>query len=147
MMGIAYRCDADIGLTIAVWDGTVTAQEWHAQSDRAHADPAWPAGRLFLTDVTTVSDVSHITDELIAEMAKRMRDEVSERVADARWALVAGDAFWMARKFARVVDGIVQSMVAFNSLDTACIWLGVDLGRARAALRELRTEIRARDQH
>jgi hypothetical protein len=141
-MGISYRCDATLGLTVSVWHGTVTSGDLDEVGERIRADPSWPAGSHFLTDVTTLANVSFLSDEMLAEMVERTRTDPADRLAGARWAVVASEAFWRARHFADQLRYDVRGIMTFNLLDTACAWLDVDAAVVRRIVHELRDEIR-----
>ncbi|HEY6318327.1 MAG TPA: hypothetical protein VI462_10640 [Acidimicrobiia bacterium] len=78
-MGIAYRLDPRLGCTFVVWDRTVTAEVWRAHLDRMFSDPAFPAGRRCLADLSTAGEAPSITGEIIEEMGKRFNVEFEVR--------------------------------------------------------------------
>src|SRR5205807_4901132 len=88
LVGLRYRLDHDLGLTIIVGDGVVTAEEWHVHVSRMISDPEWPPGRLGLTDLAT-ADTSAITGDDIRGMATAFRSGDS-KLSDRKAAIAAG---------------------------------------------------------
>ena len=43
-MGVAYRLYKSLGLTLTVFDGTITVGDWRAKVLELFADPEWPPG-------------------------------------------------------------------------------------------------------
>jgi len=74
-MGIAYRCDTQLGIMVSVWDGAVTFDELRDCIRRQLADPDWPGGRLALTDARTARGISAMTDDEIHEIAAMYRTQ------------------------------------------------------------------------
>lgn len=141
-MGIAYRCDERIGVSVSVWDGQVAAQDAYAHMAETMADPRWGSGGKILTDLSTVARTSAPSDDNIRELAAGF--EASERFWSARWAFVASNIFQEAIKFTDEIGDDVDGIVVFNSIEVAAVWLGVDGASLRAVVNELRAEIRSR---
>ena len=66
-MGIAYRLDQELALTLTVFDGKISGAEWRSTIERIFDDPAWPPGPLNLTDLRT-ADASELTPSDRAEV-------------------------------------------------------------------------------
>jgi hypothetical protein len=65
-------------------------------------------------------------------------------VAGKRGALVAQEEFRRANKIGDLLAArFGASSVTFNRLDTACIFLGLNLAEIRRTLEQLRAEIRS----
>jgi hypothetical protein len=58
-------------------------------------------------------------------------------------AIVAADAFEKAVTFERFIYRYM-SVIVFNSLNTACVWLGIQTDEAERALQSLRAQAHGR---
>ena len=141
-MGIAYRSDRALGLTIVVGDGVVTAEEWRVHVSRMISDPEWPPGRLGLTDLAT-ADTSAITGDDIRGMATAFRSGDS-KLSDRKGAIVAGDtAYGNAVTFQLTMGPTGLYIVIFSNIDDACVWLGINTDDVAPTIEELRRDIRS----
>ena len=141
-VGIAYRTDPERDITLTVWHGPVSCEEWreHVQSVVSELDQGSPSR--FLADIRSAADVSTITDEHISEMAQLFaRGAYGAR---AKVAVVAGDLFAGAEQFEHEPSMSGINTIVFNDFATACTWLGLDPDAAVATVRALRAEIDAR---
>ena len=137
-MGIAYRLDQTQGLTIVVWDGTVTEGDVEEQVRRLAADPDWPPGLRQLSDMTSATSVPDVANTNIIEMIAEMPE-----ARPIRFAFVAREGFAAVRRYERAVETVgVTRVIVFNDLPTACTWLGVDEVATRATIDALRQELR-----
>jgi len=138
-MGIAYRIDHGLGCTVVVWDGSVTAEQQTQHVLRLAADSEWPPGRLHLTDLTTVTDVtlpdSSMVDVLIEGTS--MREEVKK-------AIVVRPDFLGGSCIQDSGSSLGGSPTPFSDLDQACAHLNVNASTVRATIRELRDELTRR---
>jgi len=140
-MGIAYEFDKTSGVTFTLWDGTVTAADWLDHIRRMTADPGWPAGSLWLGDVSSVSDVSSIEERDIERAAEQFC-EFREKIRQGRVAIVAHEVFRKARIFERYLSLCGPNVIVFNDLATACSWLGIGPDDAIAVTQRLRAGLR-----
>jgi hypothetical protein len=143
-MGIIHTCDPQKSVTFIVWDGTVTPADWRRHIQELAADPGWTRSQCFLADLQTTTDTSSIGSGQvdIAATALGMEDGL---LTGKRSAVVASLEFWRAQRFAEVVTGFGVTSVVFNSVDTACIFLGLDVTDTRQTLERLRVALRAQD--
>ena len=140
-MGIAYRCNPDLGCTLIVWDAEVTPEQWSDQVDRIIDDPAFPPGPLVLADLSTAGGAPLITTDVVEKMAYRWRTYAAD-LRKMRWAIIPNGAWDKARHFELELEGSnIRSMV-FNEPWGACAWLGLDTDDAREILNDLRAELR-----
>ena len=58
-----------------------------------------------------------------------------------RAAIVAGEAFPKAVEFERLISRYGASAIVFNSLGTACTWLGMSDDEVEQKLQQLRAEL------
>jgi hypothetical protein len=135
-VSISYRIDLERGLTAAVWDGQVTADDFLNHARRIIADPAWPAGEHHLTDLRTATLDSSIDDAVL----KRVADLYGKhpKIPNLRVAVVAGDEFEKAGLFERYIARYRPFLFVFNSLNPACAWLGLDAREITKILDEIR---------
>ena len=136
-MGIAYRIDQSLGCTVVVWDGSVTAEQQTRHLMRLAADSEWPPGRLHLTDLSSVTDVTlpdaSLVDVLIEGTA--MRDGIEK-------ALVVRPEFLRESCIQDSGSSFGSRPTPFSDLDEACAHLNVSASMVRATLGELREELR-----
>jgi hypothetical protein len=139
-MGIAYLLDQALGLTVTVFDGQITGDEWLATVRRIFADPDWPPGRLNLTDLRT-ADTSALTaadrDEIFAINAQH-----ADKLVGMKSAAVGGINFEVSRRFERDDRTSGLRLIAFDDLGPACVWLGVDVVAIRSTIDQLRRQLR-----
>ncbi|HVO77104.1 MAG TPA: hypothetical protein VMT60_03880, partial [Candidatus Bathyarchaeia archaeon] len=121
----------------------VTAEDFLANVRRVSSDPDWPpSGRLHLSDLRNVSaDVS--IDVGTIKKAVDIYVQKPERIADLKVAIVASEVFAKAAIFERLMSLYRLSVIVFNSLDTACTWLGIDADEAERTLQEMGAQSRA----
>ena len=139
-MGIAYRLDHTLGLTVTVFDGKITGEEWRSAVLQVFADPGWPPGRLNLTDLRT-ADASLLTvadREQIFEINARY----AHKLIGMKSAAIGGALFEEARAFEREDRTSGLRLIAFDDVGPACTWLGVDVNDVRPVLEELRSQLR-----
>ena len=139
-MGTAYLTDAIQGLTVAVWDGDVSAAQWRVHLDRVLGEADLPACRLFLADIRGAADVSTIDDTHLDAMASRFAGTAprGSRVAIVASSLFQGAQTYQSYTTSRRVD--VDTEV-FLDVPSACSWLGVDLETANLAIMRVRSHI------
>ena len=143
-MGIAYRSDDGLGLTVVVGDGVVTAEDWHAHVSRMTGDPEWPVGRLGLTDLSC-ADTSALRGDDVREMAGAFV-RAGSNMAHWKGAIVAGDmAHRSAVTFQQALGPTGLVIMIFSDMDSACEWLEVGIEDVAPTIEELRHEIRVAD--
>ena len=141
-MGIAYRCDKEMGLCVSVWDGVVTDEQRRQHIATLEADPDWGAGGMLLTDLTGVSAARRPSAKQVLETAAEFSERLAPMVRDAKWAMVAGETFVLAQRFGSYLEEEVPRLIVFNDLATACTWLGVDGTRVGTIIDQLRGQLR-----
>ncbi len=142
-MGIAYRCDADTGLAVVVWDGPVTVDDATRHHRAISADPVWIASHRFITDAMTVSTDDRASLAKVATVGENFLQEIAPRIGWAKWAVIADSIFDDVRKLEAHLTLDAHRMLVFNSLPTACVWLDVDPRAVQSTVNDLRQEIRA----
>ncbi len=136
-MSIVYSIDKEKGITFVRWDGMVTADEFLAHVHRLTSDANWPPEkRLQLSDLRNTSTDSSI-DKSTLETAADLFGKQTKKIADMKAAIVAQDEFNKAVAFERYVFKYIPSVIVFNDLHTACMWLGISVEEAEGALQRL----------
>ena len=139
-MGIKYRAYFQKQILFVVWNGVVTADEWFEHIQVLIADPLWPSISAMLVDLHSITDLSSI-EEAEIEHAVALFNSVPDSLSNKRVAVVAGNAFWKSRRFGQLISPFGPSVIVFNDLSTACIYLGFKSADASKALQELRAEM------
>jgi len=138
-MAIFYHIDHAAGISLVVFDGLVTNDEYVAHTHELAANPEWPAGRkLHLTDLTTMTNPGLLADQTVVEMASVWGAQ-RERFSGLKIAIVANGAFAKARRFERALTPQGPTLIVFNLLSTACAWLDVDLRDTAHTLQRMRS--------
>lgn len=140
-MDILNSCDIERSVIFVVWDGEVNWEEWRGLIPRLLADPAWTSISRLIADVQTVTDTSSLGDREMGEVAAIFGSNLSA-VAKKHVAVIAREEFSKVKHFGDLISSIGTSMVVFNNLDTACLYLGIDLMETRQRLDELRAALR-----
>jgi hypothetical protein len=139
-MGVGYRLDHELALTVTVFDGTVTGDEWHTTVREIFSDPSWPPGRLNLTDLRT-ADLSAVTRADRAEIYA-LNARHAHKLVGMKSATVGGANFETARKFERDDRSSGLRIIPFDDLGPACNWLGIDVRAVGSAIEDLRRSLR-----
>ena len=139
-MAILQRFDEQKGNVFVVWKGVVTAEEWFSKAERLASHPRWPGTPRVLADLLPVTDTSSIQEQEI-EHAAGIFARNWKSLRGKKVAVLAKDEFARARYFADLLVRFGFSMVVFNNLDTACLFLGIDVVYAYRELDELRRQM------
>jgi hypothetical protein len=137
-MGIGYRIEKSLGLTLVVWDGAITGDDAEDHARRLFDDPEWPPGTLHLLDATSTTSVPNVANTKLVDLAVNAAE--TRRI---RFALVQHMGFDEATYFEREASarGLSQ-VIVFNDIATACTWLGLDVASIRASVADMRRELR-----
>lgn len=139
-MSITYHINAKLGVTISLYDGQVTQAELLAHFRKQMNDPAWPTpGKLQLVDLRSARGDS-ITTGMLQEVAE-LRGCTRQKNAGLKMAIIAGDEFTNSSFFAQLLEKYYIAVIVFNSLDTACTWLGIDPREVDKELADLRRDL------
>ena len=139
-MSITYRADSEKQIIFVVWDGVVTADEWFEHIQRLIADPAWPSISSMLADLHSATDISSI-EEAEIEHAVALFSSVPYPLSKKKVGIVAGNAFWKSRRFGHLISRFGPSVIVFNDLSTACVYLGINSTEALKAIQQLRADM------
>ncbi len=139
-MCIVYRIDRKLGVTIHLYDGDISQDELIAHFKRLKSDPDWSFyKRLQLIDLRTATGTK-IDPDVVGEAAGFGRTN-SRNTIGVRMAIVAHDQFKRCAEYTSSLSKFLSTLIVFNSLDTACLWLGIDLHEAGRILDELRLQV------
>ena len=136
-MGIKYRVHVEKKIVFVAWKGVVTADVWFEHIKKLIADTHWPSVSAMLVNLQSITDVSSIGEAEI-QHAVALFNSIPEALSNKRIAAVAGDAFWKSRRFGQLIAPYGPSVLVFNDMSTACIYLGIKLTDATKAIQELR---------
>jgi hypothetical protein len=143
-MAIAHRYIESAELIVTVWDGHIAADEWAAVARRQVAEPEWALGRLRLTDART-ADTSDLTQSDIDGVSAIYRAADAD-LAGVTLAIVATDGWSTAEEAEQGLKEFGVATIVFNTVDTACLWLGADADLVKATIRDLREQVRRSDE-
>jgi len=139
-MGILQRFDPQKGIVFVVWDGRVTAEEWLRYAQKLVSDPAWASTPRILADLLSVKDTSSIHNAEI-EHTVEIFSANPRALRGKKLAVIARDEFGKARHFEDLLMHFGVSSVVFNNLDTACLFLGMDVLHAYRMLDTMRQQL------
>jgi len=144
-MGIANRIDKTLGLSVVVWAGTVTREQWRGYVTRmAPQLDDYLGCRVFLVHATNAIDVSEM-DPAVFEETMTEYPRAFEAMAGARLAFVPGPLWALAKQYEDILKSRGVHPVTFTEWRTACAFLGLDPDLIGPMIDELRTEIHERD--
>ena len=140
-MGIKYCADVEKQIIFVMWDGTVSADAWFEHIERLIADPLWPSISIMLIDLHTARDLTSIQEAEI-EHAVALFSTVPIPLSKKRVGIVAGNAFWKSRRFGELIAPFGPSVIVFNDISTACVYLGIDTTEALKSIQSLRADMK-----
>jgi len=136
-LGIAYHCDPDERCTFVVWDADVTPEEWIRREDAMWTDPAFPPGPRTLVDLRTAAGLPHVPIQAVRQMGERLRRRAPQ-LGPHSLAVLPNSSWGKVREFEEKLHRSEITSIAFNSVSTACVWLGVNGDHATELLAALR---------
>ena len=136
-MGIGYRIDPDLGLTVVVWDGRVTAEDCRRHLMTLAKDTRWPPGPRQITDVTSLRDFALPDPELVDILVEGL-----DVLGDLKLVVVVtpGDLYPKSEAHLKAIREPVTMI--FTDLDRASKYLSVDEAAVRAMVDEVREQLR-----
>lgn len=141
-MAITHYSDKQKGITVIVWDGKVVWGDWLRHVQDLMVDPHWRSMQRFIADLQSVTDTSTIQEKEF-ELAAIAIAENREALALKTGAVVASQEFWQAHRFIRLIERFGTSTVVFNTVETACVFLGIDPIDTRHTIEQLRSQLRS----
>jgi hypothetical protein len=137
-MGIGYRINPDLGLTIEVWDGDISFEECRNHLIELAEDTRWPPGPLEIIDLTTLRDLTIPDPELVNILV-----EGTNLLNEIKLVLVVQPDDLYPKRAARQDAVRTVPMMSFTDLDRASAFLEVDEAEVRAMVDQVREELRA----
>ena len=139
-MSILQYFDQEKGVAFTVWSGTVTPEHWFPKAKIFTEHPAWPRTTRVVADLLSVQDASSIGIPDLEHAVEIFSAEPS-LLAGKRMAIVAQREFDKARHFGQLMGRFGMSVLVFNNLDTACLFLGLDAAYVYRALASIHKQL------
>lgn len=139
-MTIIQRFEKQKRIIFVMWDGSVTAKQWFQYAERLVSHPTWKSTPRLLADLRSVEDTSTIGNEAMDHAVNIFTAERAG-LTGKKIAVIAGDAFGKASRFGGLLSSYGVSLVVFNVLETACVYLGVDVTYANQVLDDMREQL------
>jgi hypothetical protein len=135
-MPCEYVVAMDGKVVIERWTGTVDRHELMRHKKQQVSDPSIRAGASVLSDCTGA--VFAIAPSEIGEISA-MDKSPGDGSKVSRYAfLVNNDVYDIARHFSDQVNNFGKSVIIFNSLDVAALWVGLDAPTVRKLMDGIR---------
>jgi hypothetical protein len=123
-------------LVLERWTGTVTHEELIAHERAQIRDPAIKPGAVMLVDATLARFETPL--EAVHELSDLYAGDIERRIAKCAM-LVNDDTYQQAQLFAAQAAKLGISIIVFNLIDTAYLWLGIDRDQTLTRLRSIKT--------
>jgi hypothetical protein len=136
-MGIGYRINTDLGLTVVVWHGTVTDEDCRRHLITLAEDTRWPPGPRQIADLTTLRNFAMPDPELVEILVEGL-----QVLDDLNLVLVMTPDDLYPKREARFKAQRTKAKMIFTDLDRASRFLEVDEATVRAMVDEAREELR-----
>ncbi len=126
-------------MVVELWTGTISHEEVLAHERRHLSDSSIARGASVLVDATSAS--FETTPEAVHEVTDLYRRSGEKLRVGNSAVLVNASAYDRARLYERQATDLGVRVILFNSLDVACVWLGIDVTAASTELKKLRASI------
>ena len=126
-------------LVLELWTGTISHDEVLAHERRHLSDSSITGGASVLVDATSTS--FETTPEAVHEVTDLYRRSGEKLRVGKSAVLVNESAYDRARLYERQATDFGVRVILFNSLDVACLWLGIDFTTVCRELKKLRASI------
>jgi hypothetical protein len=142
-MSFIYQIEKGNGISYILSYGPFVGEDYLRLIQRLTSDPDWPPRRrLQLTDARLASANTPL-DEATMQKAVDLYNVDPEKLIGFRAATVAHETFERAAMFQKFSSGLAPAVIVFNSMDTACLWLGIDLTEAERVFKLLLDSVRS----
>jgi hypothetical protein len=138
-MSNAYRI-LKSGLIVEVFVGRITEEELFEHQRRLLADPKFPPAPHVFVDLTRASLEASIEDKVLQQFVDGYRPH-RNKTEGARVAIVAGKDFEKASLYGRLADREKINVIVFTTINTACVWLGVNEPEIRKEIKRIQSEL------
>ena len=122
-------------LALELWTETISHDEVLAHERRHLSDSSIVLGASVLADATTA--LFETRPEAVHEVTDLYRRSGEKLRVGKSAVLVNASAYDRARLYERQATDLGVPVILFNSLDVACLWLGIDVTTARTELDKL----------
>lgn len=102
--------------------------------------PDWATIPRLLLDLRSVTDTTTIGEPEMRQALAQL-DADRQILAGQRNAILAGREFSKASRYSRLAEHYGMDAVVFNNLDTACLFLNINVQQASHILDELRAAL------
>ena len=100
-------------------------EEFIEHERRQLLDPKIPSAPQVVVDISRASFEPSIEEKEIQQVVDLYQHH-RDKAAGARVAIVAGKEFERASLFGRLAEREKINVIVFNTITTACVWLGVN---------------------
>jgi hypothetical protein len=138
-MSNAYRILTS-GLLVEVFVGKITKEELFEHERRLSQDPKLPSAPHVLVDLTRASLEPTIDEKELQEFVGLYQLH-RDKIAGARVAIVAGKEFEKASRYGRLAGREKINVIVFITINTACVWLGVNELEVREWVKRTQAEL------
>jgi hypothetical protein len=135
-MPCEYVVAMDGKVVIERWTGIVDRHELIRHKEQQVSDPSIAPGASVLSDCTKA--VFAIAPSEIGGIAAMDKDPGVNSKVNRYAFLVNNDVYDMARQFSDQVNNYGKSVIIFNSLDVAALWVGLDASTVRKLMDGIR---------
>jgi hypothetical protein len=126
-------------LVLEYWTGTISHDEVLAHERRHLSDSSIARGASVLVDATSAS--FETTSEAVHEVTDLYRRSGEKLRVGKSSVLVNESAYDRARLYERQATDLGVRVILFNSLEVACVWLGIDATTACTELKKLQASV------
>jgi hypothetical protein len=138
-MGRGYRI-LDSGHILEVWAGRITQEDLLEGERRELEDPNLPSAPRVLVDITRASFDPSIQERELGQLVD-IYLHFRNKIAGARVAIVAGKEFEKASLYGRLAGREKINVIVFITINTACVWLGVNELEVREWVKRTQAEL------
>jgi hypothetical protein len=132
-------------MVVELWTGTISHDEVLAHERRHLSDSSIARGACVLVDAINAS--FETTPEAVHEVTDLYR-RFGEKLRVGKSAVLVNEsAYDRARLYERQAADIGIPVILFNSLDVACVWLGIDVTTASTEIKKLRAGLASSKAH
>lgn len=132
-MSNAYVVDIAHKRMFEIWSGEIKKEEVREHGLRHVSDPNVPPHPNLLVDVRNAHFENAIGEEFIGEICDLYREHWPIW-RNAKVAVLPGENFQLAILYAHLAAARGVRSIAFNDLETACLWLGIPYSDAQEGL-------------
>ncbi len=138
-MPIVHRCDPKLALTVVLWSGPVSIDQWREDLRRRQGDPDFASTWKDLVDGRTSSPDASFTPAAIEAVLEHLKENAVS--AGRAMAVLEGGDLEKLRFYKLIAEQAQLNVEIFHDLPAACAWLGVDQSRVAEILAETRKMI------